>query len=142
MFDKAFRRVNTFVSYKTEENPKKTEAEVIEGSSKRAGKVLQQESTKKQKVDDDDDEEELKQCFAIVPEEEVAINAIPLATKRAPEFDREDLENLWKVVKAKHGYTMPEEAYERVLWEDLKVMFNSQLEDAVWQNLLGQEIKL
>ncbi|GJY55951.1 hypothetical protein Tco_0455066 [Tanacetum coccineum] len=37
------------------------------------------------------------------------------------EFDREDLENLWRVVKAKYGYTMPEEAYERVLWGDLKV---------------------
>ncbi|GJU59374.1 hypothetical protein Tco_1237140 [Tanacetum coccineum] len=32
------------------------------------------------------------------------------------EFDREDLENLWKLVKAKHGNTRPEEGYERVLW--------------------------
>ncbi|GJU56964.1 hypothetical protein Tco_1234730 [Tanacetum coccineum] len=32
------------------------------------------------------------------------------------EFDREDLENLWKLVKAKHGDTRPEEGYERVLW--------------------------
>ncbi|GJT30045.1 hypothetical protein Tco_0910320 [Tanacetum coccineum] len=31
------------------------------------------------------------------------------------EFDREDLENLWKLVKAKHGNTRPEEGYERVL---------------------------
>ncbi|GJX48199.1 hypothetical protein Tco_0273389, partial [Tanacetum coccineum] len=30
-------------------------------------------------------------------------------------FDREDLETLWKLVKAKHGYTRPEEGYERVL---------------------------
>ncbi|GJY72995.1 hypothetical protein Tco_0477426 [Tanacetum coccineum] len=41
-------------------------------------------STKKQKVDDDDKEEEdLKHCFELVSEEEVAINAIPLATKPA-----------------------------------------------------------
>ncbi|GJY44822.1 hypothetical protein Tco_0660972 [Tanacetum coccineum] len=38
------------------------------------------------------------------------------------DFDKEDLETLWKLVKAKHGYTMPEESYERVLWGDLKVM--------------------
>ncbi|GJX78262.1 hypothetical protein Tco_0325073 [Tanacetum coccineum] len=38
------------------------------------------------------------------------------------EFDREDLENLWKLVKAKHGNTRPEEGYERVLWGDLKTM--------------------
>ncbi|GKE25612.1 hypothetical protein Tco_1440996 [Tanacetum coccineum] len=31
------------------------------------------------------------------------------------EFDGEDLENLWKLVKAKHGNTRPEEGYERVL---------------------------
>ncbi|GJR53306.1 hypothetical protein Tco_1403827 [Tanacetum coccineum] len=30
-------------------------------------------------------------------------------------FYREDLETLWKLVKAKHGYTRPEEGYERVL---------------------------
>ncbi|GJT49876.1 hypothetical protein Tco_0976033 [Tanacetum coccineum] len=29
-------------------------------------------------------------------------------------IDREDLETLWKLVKAKHGNTRPEEAYERV----------------------------
>ncbi|GJT73189.1 hypothetical protein Tco_1032475 [Tanacetum coccineum] len=38
------------------------------------------------------------------------------------EFDRKDLENLWKLVKTKHGYTRPKEAYEMVLWGDLKVM--------------------
>nr|GEY65444.1 hypothetical protein [Tanacetum cinerariifolium] len=95
-----------------------------EGSSKRAREDLQQESTKKQKVDDDDDDkekEDLKQCFEIVPKEEVAINDIPLAIKPTSiiEFYREDLENLWMVVKAKHGYKMPEEAYERVLWGEI-----------------------
>ncbi|GKC64014.1 hypothetical protein Tco_1096612 [Tanacetum coccineum] len=88
----------------------------------------------------------------VIPnEEEVAVDAIPLATKppsivdwkiikegkishfqiiRADgsskrysafiqmlkNFDREDLETLWKLVKAKHGSTRPEEGYERVLW--------------------------
>ncbi|GJW63736.1 hypothetical protein Tco_0115620 [Tanacetum coccineum] len=60
----------------------------MKGSSKRAGEDLQQESTKKQKVDDDDKEkEDLKKCFKIVSIEEVAINAIPLATKHAPIVD-------------------------------------------------------
>ncbi|GJR65414.1 putative ribonuclease H-like domain-containing protein [Tanacetum coccineum] len=30
-------------------------------------------------------------------------------------FDKEDLETLWKIVKARHGYTRPEEGYERGL---------------------------
>ncbi|GJR84737.1 hypothetical protein Tco_0155522 [Tanacetum coccineum] len=37
-------------------------------------------------------------------------------------FDGEDLETLWKLVKAKHGSTRPEEGYERVLWGDLKTI--------------------
>ncbi|GJR38405.1 hypothetical protein Tco_1214089 [Tanacetum coccineum] len=41
----------------------------------------------------------------------------------------EDLETLWKLVKAKHGSTRPEEGYERVLWGDLKTMFDPHVED-------------
>ncbi|GKE70152.1 hypothetical protein Tco_1528224 [Tanacetum coccineum] len=39
-------------------------------------------------------------------------------------FDKEDLETLWKLVKAKHGY-------EIVLWGDLKTMFDPHVEDQV-----------
>nr|GEX57655.1 multiple organellar RNA editing factor 9, chloroplastic-like [Tanacetum cinerariifolium] len=46
-------------------------------------------------------------------------------------IDREDLETLWKLVKAKYGDTRPEEAYERVLWGDLKVMFEPTIESEV-----------
>ncbi|GJW61508.1 hypothetical protein Tco_0110843 [Tanacetum coccineum] len=82
LFDKAFKRVNMFVNYRTD---------LVEGSSKREGDELEQEVTKKQKVDDvqetaevDDDQEvaKIKELMEIVPdEEEVAIDAIPLATK-------------------------------------------------------------
>ncbi|GKA05434.1 hypothetical protein Tco_0684554 [Tanacetum coccineum] len=131
LFDKAMKRVNTFVDMDTE---------LVEG-----GEVRRAESN------DDQEEAEMKKLMEIVPdEEEVAIDAIPLATKppaivdykiikegkislfqiiRANgsskryssfiqmlrDFDREDLETLWKLVKAKHGYTRPEEGYERVL---------------------------
>ncbi|GKE67981.1 hypothetical protein Tco_1522142 [Tanacetum coccineum] len=43
-------------------------------------------------------------------------------------IDRKDLETLWKLVKAKNGLTRPEEAYERVLWGDLKMMFEPDVE--------------
>ncbi|GJU58412.1 hypothetical protein Tco_1236178 [Tanacetum coccineum] len=55
-------------------------------------------------------------------------------------IDREDLETLWKLVKAKHGNTRPEEAYERVLWGDLKVMFEPDVESEVWRNLQGYNV--
>ncbi|GJV01440.1 hypothetical protein Tco_1335009 [Tanacetum coccineum] len=49
---------------------------------KRAGEELIQESTKKQKVEDDKETAELKQLMEIIPEEEeIAIDAIPLAIK-------------------------------------------------------------
>ncbi|GKC15665.1 hypothetical protein Tco_1012447 [Tanacetum coccineum] len=134
------------------------DTELVEGSetreeesSKRAGDELEQENAKKQKVDDNQETAKLQIMMKIIPdEEEVAVNAIPVATKppsvvdykiikegkisnyqiiRADgnskryssmiqmlkSFDREDLETLWKLVKAKHGYTRPEEGYKRVL---------------------------
>ncbi|GKE05405.1 hypothetical protein Tco_1397423 [Tanacetum coccineum] len=141
-------------------------------SSKRA----KQESTKKQKMDDDKETAELKSLMKIVPnEEEVAIDAIPLATKPQSivdykiikegkinyfqiirvdgsskkysafiqmlrSFDREDLETLWTLVKAKHGSARPKEGYERVLWGDLKTMFEHHVEDLVWRNLQGNKV--
>ncbi|GKF03388.1 hypothetical protein Tco_0030311 [Tanacetum coccineum] len=49
-------------------------------------------------------------------------------------FDKEDLETLWKLVKAKHGSTRQEEGYKRVLWGNLKIMFDTHVKDQVWRN--------
>nr|GEY15933.1 hypothetical protein [Tanacetum cinerariifolium] len=57
-------------------------------------------------------------------------------------IDREDLETLWKLVKAKYGNTKPEEAYERMLWGDLKVMFEPDIESEVWRKLQGNKVTL
>ncbi|GKA75909.1 hypothetical protein Tco_0782287 [Tanacetum coccineum] len=66
MFNKAFKRVNTFVDFR---------ADLVEGSSKRAGEELEQESTEKQKVDEDKDTVELQILMEVIPdEEEVAID--------------------------------------------------------------------
>ncbi|GJV10753.1 hypothetical protein Tco_1352294 [Tanacetum coccineum] len=52
-------------------------------------------------------------------------------------IDREDLQTLWKLVKTKHGDTRPEDEHERVLWGDLKVMFEPDIKSDVWRNLQG-----
>ncbi|GKC93828.1 hypothetical protein Tco_1159270 [Tanacetum coccineum] len=73
------KRVNTFVNMNTElVEGSKTKAK---GSSKRAGDELKQEKAKKQKGDDDQEEAEMKRYIEIVKDDEVAIDAIPLATK-------------------------------------------------------------
>ncbi|GJQ89946.1 putative reverse transcriptase domain-containing protein [Tanacetum coccineum] len=56
------------------------------------------------------------------------------------DFDREDLETLWKLVKAKHGSTRPEEGYKRVLWGDLMTMFEPDVESPVWRTLQNEKV--
>ncbi|GJS08125.1 hypothetical protein Tco_0364921 [Tanacetum coccineum] len=48
-------------------------------------------------------------------------------------IDREDLEALWRIVKAKYGDTRPENEFERVLCGDLKVMFEPDKRSDVWR---------
>ncbi|GJU28066.1 hypothetical protein Tco_1166687 [Tanacetum coccineum] len=62
--------------------------------------------------------------------------------KMLQDINREDLETLWKVVKAKHGNTRPEEDYERVLWGDLKVMFEPDIKSEIWRNLQGYKVTI
>ncbi|GJR29696.1 hypothetical protein Tco_1105928 [Tanacetum coccineum] len=154
---------------------------------KRAGKEQQQESSKRQRIEDDketdeheeveaDDEAELKKHLVIVKDDDIAIDAIPLATKplviveykllkdtingtrikliradgsskryslmiRMPQdISREDLQTLWKLVKTKHGDIRPEYEHERVLWGDLKVMFEPDIKSDVWRNLQGYKV--
>ncbi|GJU34033.1 hypothetical protein Tco_1182387 [Tanacetum coccineum] len=251
MFDRAFKRVNTFEDFRTE---------LVDGKEKRAGEELVQESTKKQKVDDDKEQRlfnlsqskqtellgsdqftlylsqansqraderapsslipenifravitkrlasltgssmelelgwginhstscgpiEMLPCRTqqvswtdlVTDEEEVTIDAIPLAVKsprivdwkihkegkksyyqiiRADgksqmymvfshmlkSFDREDLEDLYKLVKARYGSTRPVESMDYLLWNDMKIMFEPHVEDAVWRNQQGYKV--
>ncbi|GJV77738.1 hypothetical protein Tco_1509322 [Tanacetum coccineum] len=141
LFDKAIKRVNTFVDMDTE-LVEGSEVRVegsetrAEGSSKRTGEELEQENAKKQKVDDDKETTELKNLIEVMPdEEEVALDAIPLAVNHMlKSFDREDLETLYKLVKAKYGSTRPVEDLDLVLYGDLKTMFEPHVEDNVWKN--------
>ncbi|GJX05512.1 hypothetical protein Tco_0191428 [Tanacetum coccineum] len=101
LFDKEKKRVNTFVAMGSEEHEskeKKTEGskETAKGSRKkmlgrkRAGKQQLQESLKKQRMEEDkesdevkeineDDEGELLKHLVIKKDEDIAIDAIPLA---------------------------------------------------------------
>ncbi|GJR27763.1 hypothetical protein Tco_1103995 [Tanacetum coccineum] len=143
-----------FVDMDTElvnESSKKAEM-VQESSSKRAGEELKSDNSKKQKLDENveaevNDEAEMKKHMERVSDDEVAIDAIPLATKPPIIVD-------WKIIKeGKIGYfqiiradgslrrnTWPEEAYERVLRGDLEVMFEPNVESEVWRNLQGYNV--
>nr|GEZ63796.1 hypothetical protein [Tanacetum cinerariifolium] len=126
-------------------------------------------SFKRQKVEDDKETTKFKQLMEIIlDEEEVAIDAIPLAVKslrivdwkihkegkksyykivRADgkyqvymffnhmlkSFNKEDLEDLYKLVKARYGSTRPLEDLNLLLWGDLKTMFEPHIEDEIWK---------
>nr|GEU35230.1 copia protein [Tanacetum cinerariifolium] len=73
LFDKAMKRVNNFVDFKTElveESSKKAKADITqEGSLKRTGDDLEQERSKKQKVEDDKESKKLKKYLGIIPDD-------------------------------------------------------------------------
>ncbi|GJW21240.1 hypothetical protein Tco_0031862 [Tanacetum coccineum] len=80
-----------------------------EGSSKRVGEELESEILKKQKldenvearVDDDQEEAEMKNHMEIVPDDEVAIDAIPLATKPPIIIDwKSSKKEIWDTFKS------------------------------------------
>ncbi|GJT34101.1 hypothetical protein Tco_0924520 [Tanacetum coccineum] len=100
LFDKEMKRVNTFVAMGSEvqegkEKKEEGREETAKGSRKkmlgrkRAGKEQQKESSKKQKLEeeqeseevDEDNEVELKKLLVTKKDEDIAIDAIPLATK-------------------------------------------------------------
>ncbi|GKB44250.1 hypothetical protein Tco_0889192 [Tanacetum coccineum] len=150
LFDKAMKRVNTFIDMETE---------LVEGSE--------------QKVDEDKEIAELQRLIEVVPDkEEVAIDAIPLATKppsivdwkihkegkksyyqiirvdgsskmylvfshMLKSFDREDLETLHKLVKDKYRSTRPVEVLNLVLYGDLKTI--TFIEEAKYIHMLVEK---
>ncbi|GJS78696.1 hypothetical protein Tco_0728577 [Tanacetum coccineum] len=138
LFDKAMKRVNTFVDYRTElveESSKKAEAEIAhESSLKRAGE-LEQESSRKQKLEEDKESEELKKCLEIIPDDgdDVTIHATHLSTKSPTimpkNFNKEDLEVLWSIVKARFKKTEPVNYMDNFLLLNLKTMFEHHVKD-------------
>ncbi|GJZ43655.1 hypothetical protein Tco_0590910 [Tanacetum coccineum] len=87
-FDKTMGWIDLFVSMDSEVvkgGEEKDEGSVIraeESNSKRASTKLKQERIKKQKINDDQEEAEMKKHMEIVVDEkEIAVDAIPLATK-------------------------------------------------------------
>ncbi|GKE12178.1 hypothetical protein Tco_1415729 [Tanacetum coccineum] len=96
-----------------------------EGSKKRKREELESDNSKKQKIDDNveaevDDEAEMKKAYG----DKGKMRYFQII--RADESSRRN--------------TRPEEAYERVLWGDLKVMFEPDVESEVWRNLQGYNV--
>nr|GEY01803.1 hypothetical protein [Tanacetum cinerariifolium] len=55
-------------------------------------------------------------------------------------FDKEDLEDLYKLVKARYGSTRPVENMDYLLWSDIKTMFEPHVEDEIWKMKQGYKV--
>nr|GEX89025.1 hypothetical protein [Tanacetum cinerariifolium] len=188
-FDNTMSWINSFVDSEVVKDRAKGSETRAEGSSKRAGEIVSNDEVaidavplatkppiivdwkiiKEGKISSyhfirADGSSKRDENVKIISDDEIVIDAIPLATKppiivdrkiikegkigsyhiirhdesskryssmiqMLQNINREDLETLWKLVKAKYGNTRPEEAYERVLWRDLKMLQNINRED-------------
>nr|GEW46606.1 putative ribonuclease H-like domain-containing protein [Tanacetum cinerariifolium] len=133
-------QATTDANRECEEKPKETQAEVTEGSSKRAGQELEQESAKKQKLDEheqakvaDDDTVELKRCLEIVHEndDDVAIEATPISSKSPTIVDyksyRDGKKSYFKIIRAdvnSQNYLTFRTMFKNFNKEDLEVLRN------------------
>ncbi|GKA90666.1 hypothetical protein Tco_0812536 [Tanacetum coccineum] len=156
-FEKLVKSIENFM-------PMETEARV-----KRHGLQLEQETSKKQKIDIEDDsitkgkDEVVKEEETEVPVKKIGMRRKQKARKginidktaqdefnkereayvkaMLKDFSRDELFELYRLVIKKYGANRPEEMYDRVLWGDLKNMFNPPLsDDAIWSLPLQQKI--
>nr|GEY05094.1 hypothetical protein [Tanacetum cinerariifolium] len=131
LFDKAMKRVNTFVDYKTElvleESLKKAKAKITQkGSLKRAGDELEQERSKNRrwrKIKSLKSSRNVWKSFPMI--------------KMLKDFDKKDLEVLWRLVKARFEKVKPVDHMDSFLLHSLKTMFEHHVEDNVWKNQQG-----
>nr|GEV27476.1 hypothetical protein [Tanacetum cinerariifolium] len=165
MFDKVYKRVNTFMAIDSEvmEGSKKTQAEVTEGSSKRAGDEIEQESSKRQRLEKEDDTAELKRCLEIVLEDDddVTIKATPLSSKSPTIVDskiyKEGKKSYFKIIRAdgnSQNYLTFGTMFKNFNREELEVlrsivkerfkktkpvndMFEHHVEDNIWKYQQG-----
>ncbi|GJW09578.1 hypothetical protein Tco_1575405 [Tanacetum coccineum] len=151
LFDKTMKWVDSFVPM---------ESEVVEGSKSQAedkrkrtsvkrqkavrSEELDEESVKRQKLEDDAEKVKLKAYLEIVPSDDTPVNIESLATKYPivfsallDDFDRQDVLDLYRLVKKRFETTSPE-GYDRLLCGDLITLFESKKKYPLTQEMLSR----
>nr|GEU43076.1 copia protein [Tanacetum cinerariifolium] len=110
--------------------------EVVTNAEPTTTTAVAQEIAKKQRMDEE--AEELKRHLQIVAndDDDVYTEATPLVSKN---FDREDLETLWKLVKERFETTEPKNFSDEFLLNILKIMLEKpNIEANVWRDQKGR----
>nr|GEY65424.1 ribonuclease H-like domain-containing protein [Tanacetum cinerariifolium] len=130
IFEKHYISIKSFLEKGDEE------VTVPEERSKRKGEHLEQDTAKKQRIDEETGE--LKTHLQIVDngDDDVYTKATLLALKN---FDREDLDALWKLVKERFESVEPKNFSDDFLLNTLKIMYEkSNVEASVWRDQKGR----
>nr|GEX05265.1 uncharacterized mitochondrial protein AtMg00810-like [Tanacetum cinerariifolium] len=95
---------------------------------------LEQESPKKMKTSEEVSQEDLKEMMQLVPVEETGRkhNCLPIFCRHAKHFDREDLNQLWTLMKETLSIRQATSDKEKELWVELKRLFEPDVEDQLW----------
>nr|GFA10178.1 hypothetical protein [Tanacetum cinerariifolium] len=127
---------------------RKEKVEKDQTAKKKKSDELEKDNAEKQKLEEQQEAEELKRNLEIVPDDEddegknehfqiIRANGnhqMYLAfSTMLKNFDREDLEVLWKIVKDRFKESQPKEVLDVFLWHTLKVMFEHFVEDSIWK---------
>nr|GEW06088.1 hypothetical protein [Tanacetum cinerariifolium] len=141
LFEEEYNKVQTLFkegpeidAERTKAPRKRTRKENVEkdqSAKKQKGDELEKDNAEKQKMEEQQEAEELKRNLEIVPyDEDDMYLAFSTMLKN---FDREDLEVLWKIVKDMFKDSQPKEVLDVFLWHTLKEMSEHSVEDSVWK---------
>ncbi|GJR59628.1 hypothetical protein Tco_1501790 [Tanacetum coccineum] len=128
---------------KVVEEESETQEELKEGvkepAAKRKKSIPRKTTRKRQKLEEDAEKDELKGFLDIVPREEAPIEIESLSTKfpivdwKRHNFDRLDVEELYRLVKNRYSASSPE-GFDLMLWGDLHTLFEPDKDDEIWRD--------
>ncbi|GJX35146.1 hypothetical protein Tco_0246703 [Tanacetum coccineum] len=130
MFDIAFKRVNTFEDYRIElvEDEEEVTIDAIPLAVKSpsiVGWKIYKEGRK---------------SYYQIMRADGKSQTYMIFNEMLKSYVRQDLEDLYKLVKAKFESTRPLEDLDFLLWGDLKTMFKPHIEDKVWRNQQAYQV--
>nr|GEW42298.1 hypothetical protein [Tanacetum cinerariifolium] len=150
------RKVNNFVAIDLEAQ-KSSAKDAQESSTKRIEENLESEISKKQKVDENvdpvvDDSKVLRKSLTIIDykihkegkktyfkiiKADGNSQVYQTFEKMFKNFNREDLEILWAIVKDRFKKEKPVDDMDNILFRTLKTMFEHHVEDKIWNYQQG-----
>ncbi|GKE20956.1 hypothetical protein Tco_1432468, partial [Tanacetum coccineum] len=167
MFGRAFKRVNAFVDFRTDlvEGSSKRAGEELEQESTKKQKVDKDKdtaelqslmevipdeeefaidvvplATKSPKIVDWKIHKEGNKSYYQIVKADGKSQMYMIFSQMFKSFNREDLEDLYKLLKDIYGSARPVESMDYLLWNDLKTMFEPHVEDTIWRNQQGYKV--